>query len=458
MTELPPIRDARRPSLRQSIAVVVCVLLVFGVLASLLLLDARPGGAETPDVGRITPAPAWVAAAQESSTPAPPAPSELLPRSNAPAGETEVCGVGWMSLEGDPEAVVARGGQLMEESAARTKSLLLPAMMASADERTRAAALRFLSHLIGTIDLDVLGCAPGPECEFTRRRAAVAKVSREALASMAVATSDPQVYAWALQACALTSPEESSACQMIHVEQWARIDPDNGAAWHRVALQAHARHDTAAVDDAMYHLAMASRYDEGWGALPGRLLESLPTGEEHLLGAEQILVEAIGIDSADAVAPMQTLTDYCAVKLLGDSNRRQICGRIADNLLGQSKTLLSRQIGRTLLARMGGSAPQLQSTSDQLDAFKAASSAEAEEPLALDCHTIERHLERGRDLAQLGEVELARRAVAKSGKTVAELASGWRAQMQKIAASFAVERAASGAQDAASAPRVAAAR
>lgn len=460
MTELPPIREDQRRSLRQSIAVAAGVALVFGVVAWLLVLDSAADPHQTNSIGAIastSPSPQL-----DSASPAPMAIAPIEPPAPSPtsAGEMEVCGLGWVSLEGDPDAVAARGGKLVAESADKTKSLILPAMLASADERTQAAALRFMANSIGSTGPDAQNCVAGPECDDVMRRSRTALSHRDALATMASRTSDPQVYAWALQACGGSSTARSGACQMISAEQWARLDPDNGAAWQGVALQAQARHDAFALDDAMYHLAMSNRYEEGWGALQGHLLQSLPAGEEHLLGAAEILVEAIGIDAAYAIPPMQVMMGYCSAKLLGDSNRREICGRIADTLLDHSNTLLDWQMGRALLARVGGSAARLQEVADQADAFSATGNGRIEEPIALDCRAIERQLEQARDLGQLGELGMARRAVAKSGKPVVELAAAWRVQRDQAAAADAAQRAASSVEptNAASAPRVAALR
>ncbi|MBS0465238.1 MAG: hypothetical protein JSS03_09635 [Proteobacteria bacterium] len=48
----------------------------------------------------------------------------------------------------------------------------------------------------------------------------------------------------------------------IHFDALARLEPDNAAAWIPVVSSAVSRHDTAAADAALEHMAMATRFDD----------------------------------------------------------------------------------------------------------------------------------------------------------------------------------------------------
>ncbi|MBL0122096.1 MAG: hypothetical protein IPP88_04990 [Betaproteobacteria bacterium] len=85
-------------------------------------------------------------------------------------------------------------------------------------------------------------------------RAAVA----EALAKMALNERDPAIYATAIYACGNTPID---ACSAISYIGWARIDPDNAAAWLMVANEAVRQKDLATRDEAMRRAAAASGYD-----------------------------------------------------------------------------------------------------------------------------------------------------------------------------------------------------
>ena len=147
---------------------------------------------------------------------------------------------------------------------------------------------------------------------------------------------------------------------------------------------------------------------------------------------------------------------YCSSKLLDDANRREVCASIADVLVDRSSTLLAAGLGHSLLKRVGAPAARLQAVNDLSDAWHATAGG-LRDIAALDCRSVERNLDQIRDMVDLGEQALARRAVEKSGKSIEELALAWRAARAKVAAA-AAERAASGidGQTVASAPKVAA--
>jgi hypothetical protein len=145
-------------------------------------------------------------------------------------GEIEVCGFGRAQADTPAaEQLAARANDMLEGALAAH----LRRMRASSDERTRAAALMALEEL-------------------------------PPLVSLAMRSSDPTVFALAQQACLRLDPKDAgSPCALLSDEQGARLDPDNGAAWMKVADRARLRGETdnmvAALQRVMHWRWMRSR-------------------------------------------------------------------------------------------------------------------------------------------------------------------------------------------------------
>ena len=81
----------------------------------------------------------------------------------------------------------------------------------------------------------------------------------EALAALAAQGTDLMVYALAAQQCQWSS---RAACGSVSQAHRASREPDNAAAWVAVASIAHPTLDTAAVDEALYRLSLATHYND----------------------------------------------------------------------------------------------------------------------------------------------------------------------------------------------------
>src|ERR1700742_3596057 len=129
------------------------------------------------------------------------------PRSKPSGDGIEICGVGTVRPDGDDEAAYSYVAEKVKPALRRW----LGALRNSDDYRSRALGL-FLSSI--------------PD---TSERQADAQAARDELIAMAVASTDPMVYAIGLRRCAFGTAESVSACSELSPKRWAKLDPDNAA-------------------------------------------------------------------------------------------------------------------------------------------------------------------------------------------------------------------------------------
>jgi hypothetical protein len=244
------------------------------------------------------------------------------------------------------------------------------------------------------------------------------------LAQLAQTSDDAQVYAWAYRACQGVSSQASGSCLAVTAARWAQLDSGNAEPWLAVASEARARKDAAAFDDAMFHVASADRHDPGWGALSAEIIDHVPPDDANLLGLAGLMAQTAAVETLRSPAWSQT-SQYCSEQELGDSNRREVCERIATVLADRSTTLLARSVGEALGKRVGWPPERVAATTLQRDAEAAVTDRQVQqaavEPMA--CGPLRVEVERMRDIARYGEIEVYRRQIAATGKPVAELAA-----------------------------------
>jgi hypothetical protein len=330
--------------------------------------------------------PAWLGRA-EPDAPLPPAGVPLA------AGEVEVCGVG------------------------RVKP-------ASAEE------------LLRTLELQ----ARGPLREEGLR---ASQADREDLARLASSSREATVYALALQACrgaeadagigvarVGTAAAAASACLLLSAEQWARLEPDNGAAWLAVAAAAQRHNDGVGFDAAMSRFAGAATIDPHDGAWLGVVDEGhwrgLPPAAQ-LMGNAWLIEDA----AARALEPYAPAVTWCSRGALADVNRREACARVAGTLADQATTFAGASVGTAIGARVGWPPARLQELLDERDALTAVASdaldGNEREQAPFSCAAA-RHLQvLNGNRARLGERGAARAALQARGQSVAEAAAAYRA-------------------------------
>ena len=233
--------------------------------------------------------------------------------------EVQVCGGAWVRARPD--------GSL------DSREVMRAAAPPAARERVLAALRNDPGELAHAAALLLTAREPAPPCETAecaaaRGTAIDADAGRDALARMALSSSDARVYALAFQRCAGQRSEGS--CQMLSAEQWARLDSGNASPWLYILASAKARNDRAANDEALHRIASSQRSDVGFFDVPGLVANAAPADEASMAAAWVLAHEALGSAAARGLPAYQHLTAACRGDLLRDGNRRQTCNAIAE--------------------------------------------------------------------------------------------------------------------------------
>jgi len=391
-----------------------------------------------------------VEAAPALATPPTELPAAPVSASSGPAttavhgsDEIELCGGVWVkaapdgSVDAEDLARVTRWPEL--------RAQLIDRLRADPSEFARAAAV--LLGLIGTDGTPVATgesatACTGLDCETNRRAAARVSEARDTLARMAATTSDPRVYALAFNTCGRAQPAEG-ACQLLNPEQWARLDPDNAAPWLFVLEQAAQRRDAAAQSEALFRLSTSARSDQYFFAVPGLVIEHLPTDEAAMPAVLTLAANAIGIAAAWSMPGYQTLLEQCKPSALRDANRRQTCGAAAELLVERSDTLLDLGIGVALGKRLGWPEDRIDRLRGEQSAYLESLGTSSALGPADGCVGIRRDLGTVGRHARLGEVGALREWVAQSGRSSADfIRAEHEAQVRMVEAASATSAAA----------------
>ena len=386
---------------------------------------ARPATAARPQDG----AGASIAPkAHEASVGAP----TRSPPADPHADEVQVCGGAWVKTQGDGS--IDQGDLIRATNEPDARKRVVAALRAEPSELAHAVALWF--EMRGTGDekwrLVMDGASGCDSAECRNRQQAVPEVgeARDALARMAVSSTDPSVYALAFHTCGVN---REGACQMLNAEQWARLDPGNATPWLFMLSAAKTLNDLAAQNEALHRIATAQRSETGVFTIPGLVASAVPSDETSMLAAWTMAAEAFGMEAAFTIPGYQPLVADCNSAALRDSNRRQTCAAIADVLVARSDTLMERMIGVVIGGHVGWSAER----SDQLRGEFHAYSEHAGAPTLPDeggtgvgCADVRRGLDLFRRLAIGGEAGEMRAWVERSGRTPEDFVSVERARQK----------------------------
>ena len=359
------------------------------------------------------------------------------------ADEVQVCGGAWVKTQGDGS--IDQGDLIRATNEPDARKRVVAALRAEPSELAHAVALWF--EMRGTGDekwrLVVDGASDCDSAECRDRQQAMPEVSeaRDALARMAVSSTDPGVYALAFHTC---GGNREGACQMLSAEQWARLDPGNAAPWLYMLSTAHKYSDVAMQNEALHRIATAQRSDTGFLAVPGLISAAVPSDETSMFAALNMTVEAFGMEAAFAIPGYQPLVADCSSVALRDSNRRQTCAAIAEVLVARSDTLLERMIGLRVGQHVGWPAQRIDQLRGEFNAY-----TQHAEPLVMidyrgagaSCAQVRRSLEAVHRRAVEGEVGEMRAWVTRSGKTPEEFVSEERARRNAVLAASALDKA-----------------
>jgi hypothetical protein len=439
---------------RLGIAVVACAALA---LAALLLgLPPRGPDQKVPGASGESMLAAVVKASvveEAASSPAP-ATTQADASSADEAEKVEVCGVGWVDAEADGS--IDQESIVSSAAISEARSHLLNALSSSGDAFGEAARLviELATKGEGTPPLMTVDsvCKAAP-CDATEKDRQTADALYEQLAKLATASTDPFVYGLAYEMCRWR--QGGGPCSVLNAAQWARLDGDNGYPWTYVLAEAIARQETTAIDDALFHIGAARRFDQRGWAVAAMVARQAGDSEEERFAAEKLGEAAAHLTAAHS--QLSSVARSCSKDALLDSNRRELCESAASTLTERADSLYANQIGGAMGRRLEWpperfeaidaiylAATEAQPMSREL-ADPSRSAASLRGPL--DCKAIDKMLRYVQEVASLGEVGYARQWLERSGKT-AEYVQRGRERHAML-----VERAASEAARRASAPR-----
>jgi len=337
-------------------------------------------------------------------------------------GEMQMCGGAWVKLKDDGDVDWDSVGSATKESVDALSASVLVAMASSADEQARGVALMISMPSLTLARVKPSACEGDVACE--RDLASTKKQiteQRDALARLAQDSNDPTLYGWAVRACTVAPKESSGHCQVIHPAQWARLDPTNAVPWLAVAARAQAEKDAAALNDALYRISVAERYDPEEYKLGSILLDHAPDAEVNLWGTWNLVFQGIGLGGLQGFDAGALLAPCAAKELVADDVRRDVCERGAEMLVKDSTTLNGLLIGRAIGKQVGwpeARIDRLQKEGSSLqDAWTRQTPAGA---ASLGCAAIRGQLDRIREFAAQGQVAALRgRVMKESARTLA---------------------------------------
>jgi len=354
--------------------------------------------------------------------------ADAAPASALPSGRelVEVCGVGW--VEADASGALDVSAVVTVPDVVASQRALLESIRQSDGEL--GAAIATVLELHGAAREDH-GPAPatallctGADCASRDADRQLASGLVEQLAKQATTTLDGHVYALAMNACAPVAAQGS--CALLNVEQWAHLDSGNAVPWLHLLQRARQRNDAAQVEEALYRIGTAERFEDRPFAISGSIADHAGSSDVDTMAAQLLAVEAL---ATNRPLPYNALMAVCTGAAFADANRRQACNDAATTLAERSDSLMALAIGTSIGRRLGW-------PDDRVDALRGlqfasaemarASDTGAESPSPADvpstCGGARRVLALLSHQARAGEVQPIREWLAANGRSIAPYA------------------------------------
>ncbi len=342
---------------------------VVGGIATLLLLavvlliaDARSGSATPVDAPALRTSRPTPLEAPPSSLP-PPVLADLSPAAQAvpplvaPAGmrAIDVCGTSpeIVPINADDTEIDRR----LDTAYRRVSSPPWQDMVASSDERTRAAGL------VMTQDL-------------------------ERLVRLATMTRDPAVYAMAQNACdraptlSSTGLRPNDWCSALSARQRAALEPNNAAAWLDVAKEALDQKDDAGINDALHRATQASDFQRHGMAVAAAVDQHLSdrapvaaAGEGAAATPEAPSPWIVAAANMGSYAALTQVTLMCHGDAMASSDRQERCASLAPVLMNRGASLQDVAQGLVIARRLTPDHPALAEQAKLINAITQVGSA-----------------------------------------------------------------------------------
>jgi hypothetical protein len=375
-----------------------------------------------PSSGPLAPAPALLSAASPfasgatsgaATRPAPHASAATdptarwrqLPSPKPAPGSIAICGIGTAPADSDAAKVLV---QQFNDQTGRAAQRLFGLMRASPDPVVRAAAQLGLGE-------------------------------REALANAARQTTDPAVYAMAVQAChrgdAATIPP---ACGLLTAGQMARLDPLNLVPWLEVANEAAARNDAGGVGEATYRASLAEVSRVREFRFADLALSAIPedwSPRDAMLAQAKVFDIHIALQLPSYLAVVR----FCGRDQMRDANRRETCQRVARVMTEHGETLIDYGIGRRIGDWSGWPADVVEAHEARLEAYKASlvdgDTLASENTTLSGCGALLRGVQTAFAHARYGELKFMNDEIARLGWSDEDILARHRAAKPQHAAS-----------------------
>jgi hypothetical protein len=323
------------------------------------------------------------------------------PLSKASGDGIEICGVGKVRPDGHDEAAYSYVAEKVKPALQRW----LGALRNSDDYRSRALGL-FLSSM--------------PDAQPERQ--ADAQAARDELLAMAVASTDPMVYAIGLRRCAFGTAESVSACSQLSPKRWAKLDPDNAAPWLLVAERARENKDTSGEAAAFAAAGSAHRNESYMDSLLSFAEPDMPA-DTTPLESWTMAIRIFGIEAASR-APVGPVFSYCSKEAMRDQTVAGRCGALAELWASKPGSVLDLMVGARLGERVGWTQQRLRDLKERTAAYLQLLS----EPTTFSadgqwtCEAVARGNAMAVKLSIMGEVGAAQDLLEHSQETISELA------------------------------------
>ncbi|HEY8974394.1 MAG TPA: hypothetical protein VIN75_09265 [Burkholderiaceae bacterium] len=328
---------------------------------------------------------------------APAAPVATHRRSSRARDAGTICGLGPMPAPVDGQ----EGSSIPPSQHVDASRRLESALVNAADPRARAAG-RLLR-------LDALRDDASDAADATAMQT-VAELAADAAQS-----ADPAVYAAAMAACARKAGEAPAACGALNANRWSSLEPTNAAPWLRLAQEARAAGDGAALAADVYQASIARRIDWHDADLALAAFQAIPSDASPLartLDAHDIARASDGW----AWPAYGGLVDFCAQG--ADANRDQTCEAVASMLLRPEARAAESRLGARLGHTLGWPASRLEALRLQRDALAQAQESAPSDEQAWDCASADRLQARILRRQRLGETGALRLQLAEAGMDI----------------------------------------
>jgi hypothetical protein len=238
--------------------------------------------------------------------------------------------------------------------------------------------------------------------------------AQDALVELATTTTDARVYALAFRNCRESAlPDKDAAeptwaagsrCSQLDTRRWIDLEPGNGVPWMFAYARAVAVGNPTAQQDALTHMATATRFDDHLYAAAAAVAAHASHDERGLAAAsdrtEETFRKTVGLFD-----PIRPLMVACQAKAGSDANRAQECRAIGEAMAEHGDSLLMQAYGSVFIMRATGDpARRDRYRAERMEMEKQAIRLKARS----ECQVVRDGLKEVLRSAEVGEVQAKR--------------------------------------------------